>query len=547
MLRITNISKTFGETLLFDQVNLVISEGEKIGVVGANGCGKSTFLKLIAGRVDIDTGGIDTPGRVSKTYLPQQLDDVLELNVGSYLAPDWFEAHRILKLREEELEGCGQSDDVLLRYTAAFAAFESCGGYELENQLDSTLASLRMHDVSPSRELSTLSGGERTKVALARVLMQPADLMLLDEPTNNLDQTSMEWLERKLQQSKSACIIVSHDRKFLDRVTTRTLEIDRTSTRITSYSGNYSWYKERKRQDEDRQLRQFKEQQTRINRLTADIRAVKNQALVTERSTQNDYIRGRSKKVAAKAKAREARLTRILELEKIESPRFAQRPKLYLSGNLQYSSTLIEAQDLTFENGKTILSELNFSIVGSSRVVIIGDNGSGKSTLLKLIVQELSPSAGTITRKSQLRLGYLPQNGNSLSDPDDSQTVLGHFKSLNAESKSDSDIRTLLHRFQFAGNDVFKPLGVLSRGERTKLMLASFMASNLDLLIMDEPTNHLDLETIECFEEALNMYQGALVVVSHDRYFLEKLSPDCIWQIHDGTIKTKWSVKDMIP
>ncbi|MBI2810191.1 MAG: ABC-F family ATP-binding cassette domain-containing protein, partial [Candidatus Melainabacteria bacterium] len=401
---------------------------------------------------------------------------------------------------------------------------------------------------------NSLSGGEKTKVSLARLLITTADLMLLDEPTNNLDRAGMEWLEHSLKHSLSTCIIVSHDRMFLDRITNRILEIDQVTRRVTSYSGNYSWYKERKKQDEERQLRQFKEQQTKIKRLTEDIRAVKNQAMATEKSTQNDYLRGRSKKVAAKAKAREARLTRIIDLEKIESPRSSERPKISLYGNSQYSSNLIEARDLHFDvDTSLILSDLNFVIVGSSRIAVTGDNGSGKSTLLKLIVENLRPGSGEIRRKPGLRLGYLPQNQDV---PENSEkTVLEHFKSLLAMHevdlapnrvcqpfKSDGDIRTLLHRFQFSRNDVFKKISVLSRGERTKLIMASFMAADLDLLVLDEPTNHLDMETIETFEHALDAYKGALVVVSHDRYFLEKLSPDCIWHLQNQALKQKWNL-----
>lgn len=563
MLRISNISKHYGETLLFEQVSLTINEGEKIGVVGANGSGKSTLLKILAGLIDADTGHIHVPKPLSTTYLPQQFDDLLDISVGSYLAHDWFEALNKLKSLEREMQKSPSKANVteylLNSYATAFAEFEANGGYELENRLNEILASLGIANIDIYRNFQTLSGGERTKVALGRLLLQSADLMMLDEPTNNLDQAGMEWLERNLQQSKSAYIIVSHDRTFLDRVTTRTLEIDRTNSRITNYSGNYSWFRERKRQEEDRQLRQFKEQQIKIKKLTADIQAVKHQALTTERSTQNDYLRGRSKKVAAKAKARETRLTKILDLEKIESPRFVQRPKISLSGCNQQSSNLIEALNLTYKNEDTILSNLNLSIVGSSRIAVTGDNGSGKSTLLKLLVGELAPSAGTVTGKNGLRLGYLPQH-HEISRLADNKTVIEQFKALialhddrmsdfsstmrtnstHSQFTADGEIRTLLHRFQFAGNDVFKKTEVLSRGERTKLVLASFMACNLDLIIMDEPTNHLDLETIDCLEQAMQAYHGAMIVVSHDRYFLEKLSPDRIWHVHNKTITEKW-------
>ncbi|CAN5469074.1 ABC-F family ATP-binding cassette domain-containing protein [soil metagenome] len=550
MLRLSNICKYFGDTLLFDQVSLEISEREKVGVVGANGSGKSTLLKIIAGLEDVDDGHVRACGNPSTTYLPQHMDDIGEISVGSYLAQDWFDARRQLSKVEQQMQNQAQSDCCSELYKTDFEKFEKSGGYTMEEQLKEALSALNIPTIDLDRRIESLSGGEKTKVALARLLLTTADLMLLDEPTNNLDRASMEWLEQSLMQTSAACIIVSHDRNFLDRITSRTLEIDQRRSRITSYSGNYSWYKERKRQEQERQLRQFKEQQIKIKRLTEDIRAIKNQALATEKSTQNDYLRGRSKKVAAKAKARQARLTRIIELEKVDTPRFSERPKFSLSGHLQYSSNLIEARDLNFYGNQTqLLLDLNFVIVGSARIAITGDNGSGKSTLLKLIVGELTPHSGSITRKPGLRLGHLPQNHEEFESCE--QTVLEHFKSLIAKHSdqasnmvhtrfnSDGHIRTLLNRFQFAKNDVFKDVRVLSRGERTKLILASFMASDLDLLVMDEPTNHLDLATIESFEEALKAYQGALLVVSHDQYFLEELSTDCIWHVTDRTIKQR--------
>ncbi len=548
MLRLSNICKYFGETLLFDQVNIEISAGEKVGIVGANGSGKSTLLKIIAGIQPVDDGHVRAYGKPSTTYLPQHMDDIGKMDVGSYLAQDWFDARRELFAVEQQMQNPAPTDWCSEHYAKAFENFEKHGGYSMEEHLENALDALNIPQIDLGRSVDSLSGGEKTKVALARLVLTTADLMLLDEPTNNLDRTGMEWLEHSLKQSQSACIVVSHDRMFLNRVTQRTLEIDQISHSITSYSGNYSWYKERKKQDEERQLRQFKEQQVKIKRLTEDIRAVKNQAMATEKSTQNDYLRGRSKKVAAKAKAREARLTRIIEHEKIESPRISERPKYSLSGSSQYSSNLIEARDLNFSvDNSPILCDVNFVILGSSRIAVTGDNGSGKSTLLKLIVENAHPRSGSITRKPGLSLGYLPQNQDALEHSE--KTVLEHFKSLVSmheitsapnmvrnSTKSDGDIRTLLHRFQFAGNDVFKRISVLSRGEKTKLILASFMASNLDLLVLDEPTNHLDLETIETFERALNAYKGALIVVSHDRYFLEKLSPDCIWHLQNQAL-----------
>ncbi len=552
MLRIANLRKYYGDRLLFENVSFEISAGEKVSVVGANGSGKSTLLKMLAGLLEADDGSVRAYGNPTIAYLPQHLEEDGAISLGEYLVSEFYEAQRSLNQLEKKLQD--EDDDCFDRYTKAFERFERAGGYALEERLESILEGLQMQHVELHRSINSLSGGERTRVAVARVLLLRADILLLDEPTNNLDLAGLEWLERTLANCASSCLIVSHDRTFLDRVTTRTLEIDPVSNQITNYSGNYSWYKSRKRQDEERQLRQFKEQQIKIKRLTEDIKAVKCQAIVTEKSTQNDYIRGRAKKVAAKAKAREARLTRMIDLEKIEKPRVTEQPKFSLHGHLQYSSSLIQAEELSYKiQGSQILAGLNLNVVGSSRIAVTGDNGSGKSTLLKLFVGELAPTSGSINKKPDLRIGYLPQHQESL--PND-QTVLECFKSLIETSNrqrtmasnmvrdrtlSDGDIRTLLHRFQFARSDVFKKVNVLSRGERTKLILATFMASNVDLLVMDEPTNHLDMETIECLQHALNSYNGALIVISHDRYFLENLSPDCVWHLKHQTLVERWS------
>ncbi len=555
MLRIANLRKYYGDRLLFENVSFEISAGEKVSVVGANGSGKSTLLKIVAGLLDTDDGYVRTCGEPTIAYLPQHMEEDGAISVGKYLVAEFYEARRLLHQLERSFEDQAENW-CSSKYAKAFERFERSGGYSLDEQLENILDGLQMQHVDLHRSIDTLSGGERTRASLARILLLRADILLLDEPTNNLDLAGVEWLENTLANSNSASLIVSHDRTFLDRVTNRTIEIDPVSSRITNYSGNYSWYKMRKRQDEERQLRQFKEQQVRIKRLTEDIRAVKNQAMVTEKSTQDDYLRGRAKKVAAKAKAREARLTRMIELEKIEKPRVADQPKFSLRGHLQYSSNLIQVQDLSYEiEGNQILTELNLNVVGSSRIAVTGNNGSGKSTLLKLLAGEFEPTSGFINRKPNLRVGYLPQHQESL--PND-QTVLECFKSLvriNSMSRAeqwrtasnmvpankltDGDIRTLLHRFQFSRNDVFKKVDVLSRGERTKLILATFMACELDLLVMDEPTNHLDTETIECFEQALYSFKGALIVVSHDRYFLENLSPEYDWHLDQQTVKQK--------
>jgi len=562
MLRVSGLRKDFGEKVLFAHVSFAVAASEKVGIVGPNGCGKTTLLKILAGLAEADQGSVRLVGSPAVAYLPQHSQEIMQATVGEFLAADLYRSRAAVQDIEAEMQCHPNDADLLAAYSLAVERFESAGGYAFESRLDVVLAGLEMASVELTRPLPALSGGQRTRIALARVLLRDADLLLLDEPTNNLDVAALEWVEDSLRRCRSACLIVSHDRRFLDRVTTRTLELDPIAERISDYAGNYSWYRLRKDQEEARQLREYKEQQDRIHRLTDDIRTVKEQARATENRTVNDYLRGRSKKVAAKAKAREGRLLRLIEAERVEKPRQVARMRFAVEGRNQYTSPLIRLENLSCElNGVTLLHDVNLQVVGSSRTIVSGRNGSGKSTLLRLLVGELAPSTGLIKKKERLRICYLPQNQESIPGEDN---VLDFFRSCLVGQRdrcdtahllipygprrkaspvhnlwNDSDARTFLHRFQFSRDDVFKSVRQLSCGERTKLLLATFMAASPDMMILDEPTNHLDLPTLECLEKALMPFKGALVIVSHDRCFVEKLAPHWYWHVADGKVASK--------
>lgn len=543
MLRVIDLGKDYGDRMLFEGAGFSVSAGEKIGIVGPNGCGKTTLLKMIQGAVTADRGTISFVGSPSVAFLPQHiLDFGGNTTVGELLAPAFAQASASLSVMEKKLQhDDGTSEAVLAAYNRAYENFEQAGGYTFESRLEAVMRDLGLSAaIDFTRDLSTLSGGQLTKLALARVLLQEADLLLLDEPTNNLDTASLQWLEKALTECASACLIVSHDRHFLDQITTRTLVIDPQTAAMADYGGNYSFYRLRQQQEVARQWREYEVQQRKIRRLTEDVRAVKQQAEATENSTVNDYLRGRSKKVAAKAKAREHRLTRMIEHEKIDKPRDGEqtRMRLNLQGRRQYDSPLIVAQEVGFGYEHQILVQATFEVVGSARILLSGNNGCGKSTLLKLITGQLEPDSGAIVRKPTAKICYLPQQQETLTGD------LSALDFLRAQTEpgghnwaSDAHLRTFLHRFQFSGDQVFNPVARLSRGERTKLMLAAFMAAQPDLLIMDEPTNHLDLPTVELLEEALQHFQGALLFVSHDRYFIERIQPDYIWCLAGGLLQ----------
>lgn len=551
MLRVIDLGKDYGDRVLFDRASFSASAHEKIGIVGPNGCGKTTLLKIICAAIAPDRGVVSFIGNPSIAFLPQHILDFGTISVGDLLAPRFSQTRTSLQSMQDQLEKRPDDIDLLSAYADAYEQFEAAGGYAFDAKLDQVLSELGMSAIELSRQLSSLSGGQLTKLALARVLLQESDLLLLDEPTNNLDQASLAWLEKSIHGCRSACLIVSHDRRFLDQITDRTLVIEPESASIMDYRGNYSFYRLRREQEIERQRREYEVQQRKIRRLTDDVREVKQQAEATENSTVNDYLRGRSKKVAAKAKAREYRLTRMIEHEQIEKPRSVERMRLRLEGRPQFDSPLITGRDITYsfpashercqnpEAPHLLLERLNFEIVGSARILLSGPNGSGKTTLLKLITGQLLPAEGIVVRKPTLTACFLPQQQESLVND---QNALEFFRGQvdshrpNPRFNKDTDVRTFLHRFQFAGNQVFEPIANLSRGERTKLLLATFMAINPDLLILDEPTNHLDLATAELLEEALAQFKGALLLVSHDRYFVERINPQFNWYLATGNM-----------
>jgi len=383
-----------------------------------------------------------------------------------------------------------------------------------------------------------LSGGEKQKIALSVLFRKRPDIFLLDEPTNNLDEVCVRWLERLIKGSSAAFLIVSHDRHFLDCVTNQTFEIDQLSSSLTEYGGSFSEYRQAKESALKNQWRLYCVQEQKYKQIQKDALAIKEQARHTEKNTQNDYIRGRAKKVAAKAKAREKRLQHMMQEEtRIDKPRDRQRIRIDFAHSQLSRRALLELKDVTFSFADSVvLRQLNLQLYTGQRVVITGANGAGKSCLLNMIAGNIAPRVGSIYRSSLGRISYFQQEQESWPKQ---IRLIDWFTEQAQISQSETNVRTFLHRFLFSGDDVYKDVSSLSCGERTRLKLAAIMIQNPDLILFDEPTNHLDIESIESIEDALSQFNGALLVVSHDEAFREAIEPELYWHVENQYVQVR--------
>lgn len=428
--------------------------------------------------------------------------------------------------------GCGKS--TLLKVIGGLIEADE-GSVEFAG--DVSVAYLEQAEPVEVAELPA-SGGEKQIAKLENVFRRDADVLLLDEPTNNLDAEEIEKLIARLEQMNSVTmIVVSHDRYFLDAMVDRIIEINPITGECTHYGGNYSSYEQLKSDAAERTMRMYTMQQRKVEQLQQDIRATKQQACKVENSTVHDFWRGRAKKVAAKAKARETRLKKILSAENvIEKPRAPERIRLELAQSRLRGKTIIECRDLIYnwQNQRQLVVPTTLQIAAGEHVVITGENGGGKSTLLRLLIGELQPHEGTIWRMRKAAIAVLRQSDSHL--PHAERMIDWFVENCGARFSNDASVRTYLHRFLFAGSQVFQPIQTLSSGERLRLQLAAIMASEPDVIFLDEPTNHMDIQSIKRIEEALSQFNGTLIVVTHDRAFRENLRPHQHWHIHDGNV-----------
>ena len=517
LLSVTDVSKQFGSEEVFAGVSFQLAEREHAALVGANGSGKSTLLRIIAG-LDYPGQGVVAPVAGARiTYLPQEARFTSERTVRDEARLGFaaaLEAGARMRQIEEQMTRStdAEIEALLSEYGRLQARFDASGGYEIEHRTDEVLMGLGFDQQQFAEPVKRLSGGQKTRVALAKALLADPDLLLLDEPTNHLDLAMLEWIEGFLRSWSGACLIVSHDRYFLDRVTTRTLDLSFGT--VEDYPAPYARYLKLREERLKRRQQEYDEQQQYIER--------------TE-----EFIR----KYKAGQRSREARgrQTRLDRLERVAPPLVQESLRLRVNPAVRSGQSVLTMAPMrvgyvTPNAEHQLVTSPELRIERGDRVGLIGPNGSGKTTLLRTITGEVPPLHGRFSFGSNVKLGYYAQGHEGLPFDGTPLSVV-----LQAQSIGEEGARTYLGRFLFSDDDVFKTVGTLSGGERSRLALAVLLLQQANFLILDEPTNHLDIPTRETLEEMLAAFEGTLLFISHDRYFIDKLA-DHVWAIEDGQI-----------
>ena len=515
VLSASGVTLSFGVRKILDRVSFSLEENDKLGVIGVNGCGKSTLFKILTGELSPDEGSVFIGGGKTVGVLKQddafEADDIagdsaLEQMIAAFpelLLKEQALAEMEVSLRKRESEaGTAAYAALTVAYTEQHAKFIRDGGLEFRARAASVLLRMGFDEDSIHRSLSTLSGGQRTRLALARQLVREPDVLLLDEPTNHLDIDTLYWLENFLSQYKKCVVVISHDRYFLDRVTNKTLVLEHT--RATLYNGGYTASAEQRRIDREIAERHYKNQQREIARQEAYI------------AQQRAWNRERN------IIAAESRLKQLAKMERMEKPKSAPRAiRMSFSEARESGNEVLSVRGLSMAFGqRQLFSDISFLLLKNERVFITGKNGCGKSTLLKLLLGKLSPTAGRVEHGYNVEIGYYDQENQNLSPEN---TVLDELWNAHPHL-TQTEIRNTLALFRFVDEDVFRTVSVLSGGERARLTLAKLILSRVNLLVLDEPTNHLDIDSREALETALDAFDGTVLAVSHDRYFMDKLA-----------------------
>jgi len=535
MLTVHQISKSYGIEAVLRKVSFTLNRGERLGLVGPNGCGKTTLLRILAGVDAPDSGSVRFyPPGLRVGYLPQGVLSGPDETLESYLVVSDSNlsglSEEITRLAEALVQS--PAEPALQRdYDLALSQLEAAS--ESASRLPQVLGALGLGEFALDSLLANLSGGQKTRLSLARVLLNNPQLLLLDEPTNHLDLDMLEWLESWLGGFPGAVLVVSHDRAFLDGAATSILEIDPQTHTALQFAGNYAAYLEQKMAEREKQWQEYKEQQHEITQLRAAVAHVRKIGSF-KRGGKGDsgdkfakgFFANRSKETIRRAKHLEARLEKLMTEDKVDKPRQSWQMKLEFEETPTSGRDVLVLEDLSVGYGALVLlAGLNQTLKYGARTALIGPNGAGKTTLLRTIAGKLEPISGQLRLGASVKIGYMAQ------EQEDLLPELNAFEMIcRTAAFSETDARTFLHRFLFTGDDVFVPVGLLSYGERARLSLACLVAQGCNFLLLDEPVNHLDIPSRTRFEQALGSFDGTILAVVHDRYFIEGFASE-LWEV----------------
>lgn len=521
LLNVEHLYKYFNGQALLKDINFTVEDREAVGLIGINGCGKSTLLNIITGSEGYDKtpeglGSVNIAGKASIGFLRQNSGLNSELTIGEEMKNAFaplLETLDKMKVLEKKMADGGDIDSISHEYAELSSYFEARDGYRIDVKIKQVLNGMGFGSTPTDRVISTLSGGEKTRLALAKLLLEEPNLLILDEPTNHLDFETLMWLEDYLKGYKGAIIIVSHDRYFLNKVCTRICEIEQG--RLTSYRGDYSSYLVQKKMNSERQLKEYEAQQKEIAKL--------------EDYVAKNLVRASTSKMA---KSRQHMLDRI---ERIDKPlMYSKPPKIKLEYDIEPTKDIVRVVDCPLVVGegadkKELIKSLTMNVRRGEHVAIIGANGIGKTSILKLIQGIIPHEGGNISWGGNVKISYFEQE-HAILDPHKTvlEEIMDRYPRL-----SEQQARSVLGAVLLTGENVFKPISVLSGGERAKLCFAIMALNRGNVLVLDEPTNHLDLSTKEVLEDALAEFGGTIILVSHDRYLLNKVASRIIEIKHD--------------
>jgi ATP-binding cassette subfamily F protein 3 len=540
MLTAHHIFKSHGIQPILEDISFSISNNERIGLIGPNGCGKTTLMRILAGIDQPDAGTVaSTRPNLRVGYLAQGMDFEPGQTVRATL--------QLASVSQTDLEteiaflasalSTNPSDARLqAQYDATLHQLATA-----DSQIPGILAHLGLADIDLDTPVATLSGGQKTRLMLARVLLEEPHLLLLDEPTNHLDIEMLEWLEEWLNRFAGAALIVSHDRAFLDNTVSSILELDPATHQLKSYAGNYADYLEQKLTEREKLAQAYQDQQDELAQLRSaamHIRGLTKMKKGGKADGGDKFATGffgnrATKNVAGRAKHIEARIEKILIEEKIEKPKQNWQMKLDFGAPAHQSKDVLVTEHLAVGYEQPLLTELNLYIRAGQRIALTGPNGTGKTTLIRTIAGKLRPLAGNLRLGMTVKLGYMTQEQELLNPQFNALQTVQSIAPFN-----ETEARNFLHYFLFKGDDALRPTSALSFGERARLQLGLLVAQGCTFLLLDEPINHLDIPSRARFEEALTNFKGTILAVVHDRYFIERFASD-VWQVKDGNVE-KW-------